>query len=113
MSWIPVEERLPERGYWFVTCEELANWREAYYDNGLWWNDEDKDAELPYHVIAWQPLPEPYQKPRRFVVAHGVLGWEVHDNPKSGLYCYAANIPTREGAQEIADIYERLYGGKP
>ena len=64
-GWIPVEERLPE-GRTRVICQ---------FDNGdieLLWQDWESDTEsLTYwtdfdfmaekKVIAWRPLPDPYQ----------------------------------------------------
>ena len=68
-GWIPVEERLPE-GRTRVICQ---------FDNGdieLLWQDWESDTEsLTYwtdfdfmaekKVIAWRPLPDPYQTERR------------------------------------------------
>ena len=68
-DWIPVEERLPE-GRTRVICQ---------FDNGdieLLWQDWESDTEsLTYwtdfdfmaekKVIAWRPLPDPYQTERR------------------------------------------------
>lgn len=62
-DWVPVEERLPDRGIYVLCC----------FDDGtadvLWqsWKDDkslllyaDIDNEIR-KVIAWQPLPEPYK----------------------------------------------------
>lgn len=68
-GWIPVEDRLPE-GRTRVICQ---------FDNGdieLLWQDWESDTEsLTYwtdfdfmaekKVIAWRPLPDPYQTERR------------------------------------------------
>lgn len=68
-GWIPVEDRLPE-GRTRVICQ---------FDNGdieLLWQDWESDTEsLTYwtdfdfmaekKVIAWRPLPDPYQIERR------------------------------------------------
>ena len=62
-GWIPVEERLPERGGgWQVSCYEVTiilNGRHlvttaAYDYAGRKWMTKSK-------VIAWRPLPEPYR----------------------------------------------------
>lgn len=57
--WIPVAERLPEDGTYLTTLDgELVGQEEPFtgmcgIENGKW--DEDGC------VIAWMPLPEPYQ----------------------------------------------------
>lgn len=59
-GWIPCSERLPEDGTYLCTLDgELCGLDEPFtgmcgIENGVW--DE------PDCVIAWQPLPEPYQK---------------------------------------------------
>ena len=52
--WIPVSERLPEeRGLYLTTTKN----KEVYCD---YWNEDNFDrTEM---VIAWMPLPEPYQE---------------------------------------------------
>ena len=58
-GWIPVEERIPEDGTYLCTLDgELCGIEEPFtgmcgIENGIW--DE------PDCVIAWCPLPEPYQ----------------------------------------------------
>lgn len=58
-GWIPVEERLPEDGTYLCTLDgELCGIEEPFtgmcgIENGIW--DE------PDCVIAWCPIPEPYQ----------------------------------------------------
>lgn len=58
-KWIPVEERLPEDGTYLCTLDgELCGLDEPFtgmcgIENGKW--DEEGC------VIAWMPLPEPYQ----------------------------------------------------
>ena len=68
--WIPVSERLPDkRGDYLVTLcgngepwVEIALWNETF--GGRWqmvlYNDVDY-SDIS-NVIAWMPLPEPYQK---------------------------------------------------
>ncbi len=57
VTWIPVSERLPEEmGTYMTTIDYgehgLVTGQRYYYGRGLKWNDEC--------VIAWMPLPEPY-----------------------------------------------------
>ena len=58
-GWIPVEERMPEDGTYLCTFTgDLIGQEEPFtgmcgIENGIW--DE------PDCVIAWQPLPEPYE----------------------------------------------------
>lgn len=71
-DWIPVEERLPDRGIYVMCC----------FDDGtvdvLWQNWKDDKSLLFYadidneirKVIAWQPLPEPY-KPKKDIEDSG------------------------------------------
>ena len=62
--WIPVSERLPEKtGRYLITyCyRDKIETQEAVYVEG----EEDKwyditDIEITLAVIAWMPLPEPY-----------------------------------------------------
>lgn len=65
-EWIPVNERLPKTngvyavakegfGVCYVTC--------AYFDGSdTWHNDNRVNHGRPYakDIVAWQPLPEPY-----------------------------------------------------
>lgn len=54
--WIPVDERLPEEpGCWCQVTRIIRNerWVTDSYWSGDYWEHDD--------VIAWKPLPEPYQ----------------------------------------------------
>lgn len=58
-GWIPVSERLPEKGGWYlVTTEEmkvdLAHW---FFGEG-WKRGHNSNSK----VIAWQPIPGPYKE---------------------------------------------------
>ena len=59
-KWIPCSERLPKPGY-CITSNEYYGVDEDFYYDGHFWN-ADKNA---YKVIAWMPLPEPYQGKER------------------------------------------------
>lgn len=70
-GWIPVEERLPEEAFGcLVTVMDCESSTQTDFENilpyfvgydGHGWNDADGE-EIPFEVIAWQPLPEPYRK---------------------------------------------------
>lgn len=121
MSWIPVEERLPEGDITVMVQGSNGDIFPAWYDHycSQWIScvqgDDDDD------IIAWYHITEPYKKQRRFVV-------EEYRNATIGLttvYCVrntsykgrgdnrvSLNIPTREAAEKIADIYEEAYRGE-
>ena len=62
-GWIPVEERLPEKDGYYLTCDKRGNIHVFYHH---------KSMEYPfgicpnhsqyYQPIAWQPLPPAYRK---------------------------------------------------
>ena len=72
-KWIPVTERLPEKPYgclvtvWDtnpITMDEFENILPYFVGwDGEQWNDDDGE-QCPFEVIAWRPLPEPYQEGR-------------------------------------------------
>ncbi len=58
--WIPVEERLPENGTYLCTLDgELCGINEPF--TGMCGIENDRWDEEGC-VIAWMPLPEPYQE---------------------------------------------------
>lgn len=69
-KWIPVEERLPEESYGcLVTVMDCEPSTQTDFENilpyfvgydGNGWNDADGET-IPFEVIAWMPLPEPYR----------------------------------------------------
>ena len=69
-GWIPCSERLPEEAFGcLVTVMDCEPSTQTDFENilpyfvgydGDSWNDEDGN-EIPFEVIAWQPLPEPYK----------------------------------------------------
>ena len=69
--WIACSERLPEEPFGclvtVIDCEPVT---QTEFENilpyfvgydGESWNDEDGN-EIPFEVIAWQPLPEPFKE---------------------------------------------------
>lgn len=59
-SWIPVEERLPEKEYYTALCVTDKNhYCVAVYNREYGFRTGDIDAEG--EIIAWMPLPEPYR----------------------------------------------------
>ena len=69
-GWIPVSERLPDEAFGcLVTVMDCNPSTQTDFENilpyfvgydGETWNDADGE-EIPFEVVAWQPLPEPYQ----------------------------------------------------
>lgn len=58
-KWIPVSERLPEKGS-FALVTDFGDVEEAYYDSdGHWWQVWGDRLK---NVTAWMPLPEPYRE---------------------------------------------------
>ena len=59
-EWIPVSERLPEQGNqsYLVTVDYgdgvVCSCQRFFFSENIGWNDDC--------VVAWQPLPEPYEK---------------------------------------------------
>jgi hypothetical protein len=64
--WIPMSERLPEMdervlvtsgGYDYYVWDCMSNRGDDYF-----WEDEEGFYHNKYEVVAWMPLPEPYQE---------------------------------------------------
>lgn len=59
MTWIPIEERLPEQGV-IVLVTIKGRWvAVGYYAGDGRWHEANWDYIV---VTAWMPLPEPYVK---------------------------------------------------
>lgn len=69
-QWIPCSERLPEAPFGcLVTVEDEEPMTGALFPNllpyfvgwdGEQWNDADGE-QCPFEVLAWMPLPKPYE----------------------------------------------------
>lgn len=56
-NWIPSTERLPEFGMWCIATFENGLVDKIRYVDKWGWNELQTNK-----VIAWQPLPRPYQR---------------------------------------------------
>ena len=63
-KWIPCSEQLPEKGETVIACTLDGTFAGQFHEEG--WYRENMffyDSEiLVREVIAWQPLPDPYQE---------------------------------------------------
>ena len=60
-KWIPCSERLPDDDRTKVVTLANGNAEAGYYSNGDWWCIGDSISLENPTVIAWMPLPEPYE----------------------------------------------------
>ena len=61
-KWIPCNERLPEeKQSVLVWCPQYKNIYCAYLEKEQWWIFGAFVQIVPNEVIAWMPLPEPYE----------------------------------------------------
>ena len=65
-GWIPVEERMPDKGkdvlvtyIGYNSGGRFSNGTAYYYFEKWWWSVTDSIVKVK--IIAWMPLPEPYQ----------------------------------------------------
>ena len=59
-GWIPVAERLPENAEDVLFCDEYGYICIGDYWGGRW--KTDNGGGLSNRVVAWMPLPEPYEE---------------------------------------------------
>ena len=61
-GWIPVSERLPEESTAvLIWCPERKNIYCAYLEEKQWWIFGAYFQKVTLDVIAWMPLPKPYE----------------------------------------------------
>lgn len=63
-EWIPCSERLPEEHeHVLITwrCGKYSHVTEAVYENNGWLHRSPKDMPGDIEIIAWMPLPEPWE----------------------------------------------------
>lgn len=61
-GWIPCSERLPEdRRAVLVWCPQYQNIYCAYLEKEQWWIFGAFVQIVPNEVVAWMPLPAPYE----------------------------------------------------
>ena len=63
-GWIPCSERLPEENGKYLVCVDNPTRNRKNCIFAFWFNAYDKEFEREHdldYVIAWQPLPAPYQ----------------------------------------------------
>lgn len=60
-EWIPCSERLPDDDRTKVVTLANGNAEAGYYSNGDWWCIGDTISLENPTVIAWMPLPKPYE----------------------------------------------------
>ena len=61
-QWIPVSERLPEHGGWFIVTKDGEEGNKHVF---LSWFSTAHGWEFAEEPIAWMPLPEPYTEDKR------------------------------------------------
>lgn len=62
-GWIPVNERLPEGNKTVLVCQQGGAIETAWHD-GYRWKTGFSHADWIRDVVAWRPLPEPYNPER-------------------------------------------------
>ena len=66
-EWIPCSERVPKTSDDVLACDGVDVFVAWYATKGAWqgWNSHDKNYDKNTPIIAWMPLPEPYNPDMR------------------------------------------------
>jgi hypothetical protein len=59
-KWIPVSERLPEHGGYYIVTEMISE--ESWFVGVVLYRGTCERWFTDYEVTAWMPLPEPYKE---------------------------------------------------
>lgn len=60
-GWIPVEEQLPGNSHAVLLCGAEGWQKVGWYEHGRWWTGISH-ADIRDDVVAWMPLPEPFDQ---------------------------------------------------
>lgn len=60
-GWIPCSERLPKKGMRAVLLYSNEKISGGVYLGDRVWNVDYNDTDLSVYIVAWMPLPEPYE----------------------------------------------------
>ena len=59
--WIPCEERLPEKYDEYLCCDKRGDYYVNYLEDADWAREFTKNES----IVAWMPLPNPYEGERK------------------------------------------------
>ena len=71
-EWIPISRRKPDSEKWIIlTIEYLGKFyvRLGMYYMGMWFDQQRCQFSASANILAWQPLPEPYEKTKQQGIA--------------------------------------------
>ena len=61
--WVPISKRMPEESTAvLVWCPKRKNIYCAYFEEKQWWIFGADFQKIPFEIIAWMPLPQPYKE---------------------------------------------------
>lgn len=109
-GWIPVSERLPEESYGcLVTVMDCEPSTQTDFENilpyfvgydGHGWNNADGE-KIPFEVIAWMPLPEPYLESEKRMANRNTLHSNKLDAFRKWLIKTGWTIEEPKGIWEV------------